>query len=532
MVDRFITGLCKCGNVAGLEKCAAASLIAKSPQVLSEYLAAASESGLVEVLDWWFRELDQFSTLMTTWTWTTCLHECVRMACRSGRVHAVDWWAKYLQSQGRDLDRIIDRLSPCWLEMFSLGHVELLTHVHLTLRCEVAVNENEDGFHDDVCFMDVASAMGQTASLDWIMTYAIAPHYTTEAMDRASAAGYVHVLDWWARCGMPLKFTPAAKTDAAKAGQQAVVEWWNTFPLYRILLCGPLLPNNPTTAAHTTDEVTLASFGCLDWMRKLAKCEDGFITIYKARAFCQAIARFGHVHIMREYGMVLDCRDDLHDESIVTAAKFNQLAMWRYLVKVMYDLYEEEDPNLSDLWLQCTLAAAEHDSVDVFDMLLINLKTRPSPCSFPDVVLGACKGGAVRILQYLIDNRHWKPSLISAAQQQGALQAAIAGGHVHVLDWWHRTAAERSLAPDVKSSESWLDSLVALACVHGHANVLEWIGNTFGWSALTISSADVRAVGINKSKKVIAWLMAAHAKSNIKLSPASVKYLELASQSQ
>ncbi|ORZ38560.1 hypothetical protein BCR44DRAFT_1295227 [Catenaria anguillulae PL171] len=427
----MLVGLCKSGNLKGLESLQERSIVDLSSRPIYKYMAAASEGGFVDILDWW---VGAVSTVESTRhdrkrNGRPCHpNEGLQAAAMAGHWHVFQWWRTY---EPQDMLHMELR----FLTMCRHGHVDLLSRASLCFRIYL-----DDDFPE---YMDEASAAGHVEVLDWIMTHSESPGYTHKAMDEASRNGHLHVLDWWAQSGLPLKFTSSAKVDAVRAGKTDIVNWYNSFPLYRTLLCSSLLPDSPAPSAiRTADLVMLASFGALPWIR--AAIGDDILSVshvVDTSAFYRAIARSGHVHIMDKYNSDLRDNEDV-EPCLQLAAQYDHIQVWRYLIDEMYTDHDY-DPDFSDLWKSCVHVAAEHGSLDILEVLMINIKTRPLASDFLSVVAAACKGGSIKALQFLIDNKYWTAGSLSQHDMQAALRAAAAHGRIEVLQWWYSKSQQQ-----------------------------------------------------------------------------------------
>ncbi|ORZ38562.1 hypothetical protein BCR44DRAFT_1510923 [Catenaria anguillulae PL171] len=497
MLDRLLIGLSKSGNVQGLELFLQSNIVDVSARPIYKYMVAASQGGSVDVLDWWADATEEVEPQTPGKCRKGLPYDStdgLAAAFAAGHTDVVLWWKQVNWRVS------VDVTEHHLLAVCRNGHAHMLSDARLQLR-DLVDEDNPD-------YMDEASACGYVEVLNWFLVHFHKPQYTHRAMDRASANGHLHVLDWWVRSGLSLKFTSSAKVNAARAGKTHVVNWWTSFPLYRTLLCGSLLQGSPKPT-QVADLVTFASFGALSWIREQLK---------------------GKTYLKRIiYSEDVSC--DEVDRCLEMAAQCNQLPMWRFLIDEHYRQVLDVDPDYSGLWTSCAIAAALHGALDVLEVLMLNIKTRPSATAFPIVVAAACQGGSKQVLQFLVDNKYWAAGSLSEDDCASALQAAAAHGRVKVLKWWHDSDGQLHSPSSLHFPKSCVDDLAWAACHNGTVDVLDWLVNTFGKQSFTIPSRRLYAIASKNPKKkavVVEWMLKAAAEGSICLSPASIEYLRMA----
>ncbi|ORZ36341.1 hypothetical protein BCR44DRAFT_1432506 [Catenaria anguillulae PL171] len=164
------------------------------------------ECGNAESLRWW---AERFDKLPFTYT-----ERALAKASESGRVDLLDWWDQSgleLLYNETAMDLASSRGMADVLEWWFLSGLDLE-------YSEAAVDE--------------ASANGHVKALTWWLNSGVDLKYNEAALDKASINGHVKVLKWWVRSGLPLKYSYKA-VEALYSPRERTLQsdetlrWWN-----------------------------------------------------------------------------------------------------------------------------------------------------------------------------------------------------------------------------------------------------------------------------------------------------------------
>lgn len=167
----------------------------------SETLDGASNSGFVDVLEWW-RE----SGLPLKYT-----DMALEKASAKGHVHVLEWWKKASQcSRGVDADVSYQSDNDSTMPISSKPH-----HQHPGIDLRVGKS---------IC---AAAQNGQTAVIQWFENSGIPYQYSESVAKLASGHGHVNVLEVWKSFkGEKMVFDFSVLVSPTKNGHVNVLEWW------------------------------------------------------------------------------------------------------------------------------------------------------------------------------------------------------------------------------------------------------------------------------------------------------------------
>ncbi|KAI9188166.1 hypothetical protein H9P43_002557 [Blastocladiella emersonii ATCC 22665] len=97
------------------------------------------------------------------------------------------------------------------------GRIDLLNWLHRDSGLKMVYEDRT---------LDMASANGHVAVLQWFRESGLAMLYSASAIDGAAREGRIDVLDWWRSSGLELKYSNDAMGDAAARGRIDVLQWF------------------------------------------------------------------------------------------------------------------------------------------------------------------------------------------------------------------------------------------------------------------------------------------------------------------